>query len=170
MDPGVAVVRSYGAVFASFLRHPETKSLDTERRAGIGEGLLERRPVREGSRAYIGKESNQLEEVLAGDWGRLEDVQIEYGQALDSWFRWVVPVLKQMPLSLLMSQSRLDRRTLQRLRNRHARPRRVTERTLARIAGEWARAELRVRGLPGLLDNVLSCRAVIEGQAYRDQG
>jgi len=128
MDPAVAVVRSYGTVFASFVRHPEAKSLDIERRAGAGDGLLERRPVREGSRAYIGKESNQLEEIVAGAWGRLEDVQTEYGQALDAWFRWVVPVLKQMPLSLLVSKTGLDRRTIQRLRNRLARPRRSHKR------------------------------------------
>ncbi len=123
MDPSVAIVRSYGSVFASFLRHAEAKSLDWDGRAGVGEGRLERRPVREGTRAYIGKESNRIEEVGAGFWGRLEDVQAEYGQALDPWRRWVIPVLKEMPLSLLMRETGLDRRTIQRLRNRHARPR-----------------------------------------------
>jgi len=66
MKSDTAIVRSYGAVFANFVRHAEAKSLDSEGRAGSGTGWLERRPVREGSRAYTGKESNEIEEVAAG--------------------------------------------------------------------------------------------------------
>lgn len=155
-------------MFASFLRHAEAKSLDSDGRAGVGEGWLERRPVREGSRAYTGKESNQIEEVTAGFWGRLEDVQAEYGQSFDSWFQWVVPVLKEMPLSLLMRETGLDRRTLQRLRNRHAEPRRTTEKVLTHVAGKWARLNLRESLASTPRDDALACRAWIE--AAEDNG
>ena len=59
----------------------------------------------------------------------------------------MVPVLEEIPLSVLMAQSGLDRRTLQRLRNGHSRPHRRNEEVLVCIAGSHAREQPRKRGI-----------------------
>jgi hypothetical protein len=53
---GAALLQTYGTVFSRYARHPEAKSLDSTGSPGRGPGLLLRRPVREGSRAYVRKE------------------------------------------------------------------------------------------------------------------
>jgi hypothetical protein len=98
-----------------------------------------RRPVQEGSRAYVGKESNRIEEVEMGLLRRLDEVMQTYGEVRDPWHSWVVPVLQRMTLRELVTKTGLDRRTIQRLRNRHSEPRPSTERNLVRVAGSWAR-------------------------------
>jgi hypothetical protein len=161
-ETGAVLLQTFGDVFARYARHLEAKSLDSEGRPGRGSGVLTRRPIREGSRAYVGKESNRIEEVEMGVWHQLESVMTGYGWAHDSWRVWVAPILQQIPLTALMNRSGLDRRTLQRLRNGHTRPHRGNELTLTRIAGEWARAALTSSGLKAPRDDVLACRAWIE--------
>ena len=140
-------MKTHGDVFASYVRHPEAKSLDADGRGGLGKGLLSRRPVREAGRIYIGKESNEIEEVRMGVWQTLGDVLIEYGQALDPWHNVVVPVLNRIPMWWLVEQSGLNRQTIQRLRNRQSEPRPSTEDLLTRAAGRWARESLAGLGL-----------------------
>jgi hypothetical protein len=161
------LVKTYGDVFTGYVHHLEAKSLDTDGRAGRGSGVLERRPVREGARAYIGKEANRIEEVSMGLWHKLDDVLTDYGRARDPWYSWVVPALKLIPLWWLLEQTGLDRRTIQRLRNRQAEPRPSTEHALTEAAGSWARADLRSSGLSVPHDPPLACRMWLE---HREAG
>lgn len=161
---GAVLLQTYGDVFARYARHPEAKSLDGTGRPARGRGLLARRPVREGSRSYVGKESNRIEEVAMGIWQRLDDVMTEYGRAHDPWSTWIAPVLQQIPLRILAAESELDRRTLQRLRNGQSRPHRRNEATLTRLAGAWARAKLESQCLSAPRSDVLACRAFIEAK------
>lgn len=160
---GAALLQTYGTVFFRYARHLEAKSLDSMGSIGRGHGLLLRRPVQEGSRAYVGKESNRIEEVETGLLHRLDEVMRTYGEAHDPWHSWVVRVLQAMTLRELMAETGLDRRTIQRLRNRHAEPRPSTEKALTRLAGDWAGQQLREHGLASPRSDVLACRAWLEG-------
>jgi hypothetical protein len=159
---GAVLLQTYGTVFARYARHLEAKSLDASGQPGRGSGPLARRPLREGSRTYIGKEANRIEEVEMGLWQRLEDVMLEYGQMLDPWTNYVVPVLRQIPLSVLTAETGLDRRTIQRLRNGHSKPHRPNEVALTRAAGAWARQHLTDQGLTAPRSDLLACRAWLD--------
>ena len=144
-------------MFASYVRHSEAKSLDADGRPGRGKGLLSRRPVREAGRIYIGKESNQIEEVRSGVWHRLGDVLTAYGRALDPWNGVVVPVLKEIPMWWIVAETGLHRRTIQRLRNRQSEPRPTTEDLLTSVAGRWVRERLAQGGIRAPRDSLLAC-------------
>jgi hypothetical protein len=118
--------------------------------------------VQEGSRAYVGKESNRIEEVEMGLLHHLDDVMQTYGEARDPWHSWIVPVLQRMTLRELVASTGLNRRTLQRLRNGHSHPRRSNEANLTRLAGSWARRQLAREGLESPRSDVLACRAWVE--------
>jgi hypothetical protein len=162
---GAVLVKTYGDVFTGYIYHLEAKSVDSDGRPGRGSGVLGRRPIREGLRTYIGKESNRIEEVRMGLWHRLDEVLTDYGRARDPWHSWVVPALKHIPLWWLAEETGLDRRTIQRLRNLHAEPRPANEDALTEAAGKWAREELRESGSTPPRDDVLACRAWLEGRA-----
>lgn len=159
---GAVLVKTYRDVFTSYIHHLEAKSLDIQQRPGRGEGILQRRPVREGIRAYIGKESNRIDEMRMGTWHDLGEVLTEYGKARDPWHSWVIPTLRGIPLSWLVEQTGLNRRSIQRLRNRQAEPRPSTERALTVAAGKWARAKIRDRALAAPMSDVLACRAYLD--------
>lgn len=95
---------------------------------------------------------------------QLDEVMQEYGKARDPWHSWVVPVLQAMTLRELVEETGLDRRTIQRLRNRHSEPRRGTEERLSRVAGEWARQQLRKEGLAAPRADGLACRAWMDSR------
>ena len=90
---------------------------------------------------------------------RLHEVVQTYGRARDPWHSWIVPVLQRMTLRELGTKSGLDRRTIQRLRNRHSEPRPDTERTLISVAGGWARQQLLAERVTAPRSDVLACRA-----------
>lgn len=163
---GAALVQTYATVFARYARHLEAKSLDSKGRPGRGRGLLFRRHLREGSRAYVGKESNRIEEVEMGLVHRLDDVLTQYGRLHDPWLS-VVPVIRQMHLRTLVVETGLDRRTLQRLRNGHSVPHRRNEAAIAHVAGDWARQQLSKRGLTAPRNDTLACRAWLEAFLLR---
>lgn len=154
--------QTYGTVLSRYARHLEAKSLDSSGRLGRGSGLLVRRPVREGSRAYVGKESNRIEEVEMGLLHQLSDEMQEYGKARDSWHSWVVPVFRAMTLRELVEGTGLDRRSIQRIRNGHSHPHHRNEVTLTWLAGEWVRKQFREHGLAAPRSDVLACRGWLE--------
>lgn len=161
--PRVAILQTYESVFWRYARHMEAKSLDQVGTAGRGSGLLLRRPLREGSRALIGKESNRIEEAEMSFWHRLGDVLQEYATGdMNPWRRWVIPVLQAMPLRELMEASHLDRRTLQRIRNGHSKPRPRNQALLTSVAGHWAKRQLGLVGRTSPRSDVLACRAWVE--------
>jgi hypothetical protein len=61
------------------------------------------------------------------------------------WERLVRPVLQDIPASWLAERTGLSKRTIQRLRNGHSRPRKQIERLLTSAAIEFARQESRSR-------------------------
>jgi hypothetical protein len=58
------------------------------------------------------------------------------------WERLVRPVLTDIPAARLQEKTGLSRRTIQRLRNGHSRPRRDHEASLMDAAAEFAREQL----------------------------
>jgi hypothetical protein len=93
---------------------------------------------------------------------KLCSVEVAYGQAQDPWNSWVLPVLREMPVPVLMEGSSLDRRTVQRLRSGQARPHRGNELILTRLAGQWARRQLFATGRTTPREDHLACRAWLE--------
>ena len=86
-------------------------------------GLLYRRHIKIGNIIFIGKESNNLEEVDAGMEHSLENVYTVYSDPKrDSWERFIRPKLKTIPLSRLISETGLSERMLQKARQGHVRP------------------------------------------------
>ena len=80
-------------------------------------GLLARRHVSIESIAYIGKESNRLEEVEEQSVTDVSDVYVEYPDPRrDEWATKILPKLKAMPLRKLMELSRMSRAALQAIR------------------------------------------------------
>jgi len=72
---------------------------------------------------YIGKESNQLEAVDAGLIHSDKDIYTEYvDKNRDEWQTKILPVLKRMPLQMLIGESGLFRRALQDIRAGRSRP------------------------------------------------
>jgi len=138
-------VQSYRDVLAAYRVHPEAKSgiPEGQRNAKGARGLLPHRPVRALSLAYIGKESNKLEEVEAGMHHAWEDVRSEYHDPRhDPWHTVVVSVLKETPVTLLMEETGLDRRTVQRLRNGYTLPTTEHRALLTHAAATYARDRL----------------------------
>ena len=98
---GVARVKTYGDVFEEYEWHPETKCADADGEPANKQtvGLLHRRPVSIDHLIYIGRESNQLEDVEAGLVRAGDGAYTEYPDPRrDYWQRAVVPALKQISL------------------------------------------------------------------------
>ena len=120
-----ARVQTYGDIFDEYAHHPESKCADEHGNVCDRQtkGLLYRRHVRIGEIVAIGKESNKMEEVDAGMIHSAESVYVTYpDRTRDSWTRDVVPNLKAISLSVLISETGLCRRMLIKARNGHVRP------------------------------------------------
>ena len=132
----LARVKSYGDVLEEYEFHEEAKCADAsgepcERQT---RGLLQRRHVTIESLAFIGKESNKLEEVEEGNVPEASDVYTEYPDPRrDEWATRILPKIRSIPMRELMERSGLDRRTLQRIR-RGQRPHACNEAVLRAIA------------------------------------
>jgi hypothetical protein len=115
-------LKTYRDVLTLYARHPEPKSLDPEgnpcnRRSPPG--LLTRRPVTLLTLSLIGKESNRLDETVAGLIGSLDDTLATYTSPTENtWTTLVLPALTDFPTSELAALTELDTRTIQRIKNR----------------------------------------------------
>ena len=120
-----ARVKTYGDILREYEYHPESKCADA---AGIAcekqtIGLLQRRRICVDQVKYIGKESNHLEAVDAGLIHSENSIYTEYvDQSRDEWQAKILPVLKRLPLSRLISESGLSRRALLDIRAGRSRP------------------------------------------------
>jgi hypothetical protein len=86
-------------------------------------GLLRRRHIQIGLIKYLGKESNNLEEVESGMVHSPENIYTEYSDpSRDEWETVILPVLKKLPLAELITRSGLSRRALIDLRSGRSRP------------------------------------------------
>jgi hypothetical protein len=97
----VARVKTYGDVFEEYEWHPETKCADADGEPASKQtvGLLHRRHITIDHVIYIGRESNQLEDVEAGKVHASDAAYTEYGDSRrDYWQTAVVPALKQISL------------------------------------------------------------------------
>jgi hypothetical protein len=136
-------MKTYRDVLEEYRAHAETKSLASDGTLCVGAttGLLRRRPVTRESLAYVGRESNRLEEVKVGLIHNSDEVYTEYVDAKhDPVWEALVAALKTIPRAWLIQKTGLDRSTITRLRNGHARPTRMTREKMVRAAGEFARA------------------------------
>ena len=111
--PKVAGLMTYGDVLREYKYHEELKCAgpDGEPCSKQTIGLLSRRHVRIAALHFIGKESNLLEEVEAGQVHDIQEAYTEYSDARrerEAWLRDVVPKLKAMPLKELQSQTGLS--------------------------------------------------------------
>ena len=118
-SPTMAAVKSYGSVLREYEYHPEAKCADAsgapcKKRTT---GLLGRRHVEIDGFAYIGKESNKLQEVEEGGVPSESDVYTVFVDARrDEWAVKWLPILKAMPMAELMEGSGLSRRALYTIR------------------------------------------------------
>ncbi len=163
---GVARVKTYRDVLREFRGHPEAKSAGTDGRpCGRGTvGLLRRRGVQTMPEplAYVGKESNRLEEVEAGLGHDPDDVYTEYADVTrDPWQSLVLPVLKHIPAKQLVEETGLAMSTVKATRNGHTVPRDRNRETLAQTATKYAREQLRAQGVEPPTDDLAACAAFL---------
>jgi hypothetical protein len=88
-------------------------------------GLLRRRHIRIEEIEYIGKESNLLEEVLAGSVHDSNSVYTRYPDIRrDEWVTRVIPALKKLPLQFLVKScnKKIKRRAIIDVRANRSRP------------------------------------------------
>jgi hypothetical protein len=125
-DPRTARVKTYGDVLREYAFHPGSKSVDIHGKPSGKQtiGLLQRRHMRVGQIIYIGKESNNLEEIIEGTIHSPQSVYTEYlDPRREEWPTKILPVLKRFPVTVLMRLSGKSRSMLIRTLTGRSRPR-----------------------------------------------
>ena len=124
-DRRTARVKTYGDVIEQYEYHPESKCADADGNpcGKQAVGLLGRRHIRVDQIRYIGKESNNLEDVESGLIHAAQNVYTEYPDPRrDEWQTKVVPALRRVPLPQLMKLTGKSRRMLIKARTGQTRP------------------------------------------------
>ena len=126
-DRRTARVSTYGDVLRKYEYHPETKCADAHGKICDKQtiGLLQRRQVLIDQIKYIGKESNNLEEVEAGLEHSQQNVYTEYQDPRrDEWEAKILPALQSARLADLerLCKGKISRRALIDLRAGRSRP------------------------------------------------
>jgi hypothetical protein len=140
MHGGPVLVKTYGSVIEEYENHPEPKCADADGKPCNQRtiGLLQRRHVRIGKIVPIGKESNKLEEALAGLIHDERDVLAEYSDPKRSeWLTEIVPALAKIFLPWLVANSDISRRELQRIRAGRKIPHRKNREKLIYLLQRW---------------------------------
>ncbi|MGB8474132.1 MAG: hypothetical protein WCE61_08620 [Candidatus Acidiferrum sp.] len=134
----IARVKTYGDVVTEYEFHPEAKCADASgdvcQRQTVG--LLQRRHVKIDQIKCIGKESNSLEEVDAGQVHSEKKVYTEYADPKRSkWTTKIQPALKKARLKVLVEacEKKVSRRELIELRAGRSKPHRKNQELLAVI-------------------------------------
>src|SRR5579864_3973361 len=125
-DPRTARVKTYGDVLREYAFHSGSKSADAHGKPSGKQtiGLLQRRHMRVGQIIYIGKESNNLEEIIEGTIHSPQSVYTEYPDPRrEEWPTKILPVLKRFPITVLMRLSGKSRSMLTRTLTGRSRPR-----------------------------------------------
>jgi hypothetical protein len=120
-----ANVKTFGDVISEYEFHAEPKCADWKGNicGKQARGLLQRRHVRIDRIRYIGKESNELEEIDAGLIHSEADAYIEYvDPRRDEWETKIRPALKGISLSKLCKETGFSRRTVINWRTGKSRP------------------------------------------------
>ena len=129
LDNGTATtarVKTYEDVLDHYEYHPESKCADAFgcRCGKTTVGLLSRRHVSVRLIKFIGKESNNLENVEAGTVHSADEVYTEYRDPRrDEWQTLILPALKKLRLCDLVAKTGLSKRALMDLRAGRSRPR-----------------------------------------------
>jgi hypothetical protein len=115
----LACVKTFGEVLLEYEFHPESKCADAFdfpcQKGTIG--LLRRRHVSIELIKFIGKESNNLEDVEAGLVHSEQEVYTEYcDPKRDEWTVLSLPLLRSIPRSVLMKTTGISRRALNYIR------------------------------------------------------
>jgi hypothetical protein len=135
-NDGVARVKTYADVIVEYRVHPESKSLGSDGHLCSRRtlGLLRRRPVSATGVQYIGKESNRLDDREAGLVHDTDEVVTEYRDPRrDSWSAATLPVLRKIPLNVLISQSGLSERALREIRAGRSTPHHCNQIALTKL-------------------------------------
>lgn len=122
--------------------HPEIKSAapDGTQANQRTVGLLGRLHVHELERVHIGKESNRLEDVDAGDVHDLDEVLTTFdGPGTDTFTLWVLPTLRRMSANAIAEHSGVSVSYAHRIKSgRAAIPKStVSRKRLARAAADF---------------------------------
>jgi hypothetical protein len=130
-----ARVKTYGEVLEDYEEHPEAKCADSNGNPCLKgtTGLLQRRRIRIDEIRFIGKESNELENVEAGIEQSEQNVYTEYPDPRrDEWTTKILPALKKASLKVLEQECKphLSRRAIIDLRADRSRPHRKTRELL----------------------------------------
>jgi len=134
-------VKTYGEVVREYEFHPESMCADPTGRTCTTEiiGLLARRHVRLDLIKYIGKESNNLEDVDSGLIHSEQNVYTEYPDSRrDEWQTKIVPALREISLPILIKESGLSRRMLIKARSGRVRPHRRNQELIVGILRRFA--------------------------------
>ena len=130
---GVARVKMYGEVLREYEFHLGAKSADAKGKPSGKQtfGLLQQRHVRVERIAYIGRESNRLEETEAGMIHSPESVYTEYPDPRrDEWQTRILPILQKIPIAILKRFSGKSPSMLRRTIAGRSRPRRRNQQLL----------------------------------------
>jgi hypothetical protein len=143
-DRHTARASTYGDVLRKYEYHPEAKCADTHGKICDKQtvGLLHRRHVLIDQIKYIGKESNNLEEVEAGLEHAQQNVYTEYPDPnRDEWSTKWLPALRGALLADLVREckGKISRRALIDLRAGRSRPHRRNQDLLASIVHRLVR-------------------------------
>jgi hypothetical protein len=136
-----ALLKTYGDVLLEYEFHPESKCADADGKPCRKEtfGLLQRRHICIDQIKYIGKESNNLEDVNSGMVHSGDAAYTEYcDKRRDEWETKIVPALKRIPLVILITKSGLSRRMLIDARAGRSRPHSRNMRLLKSIVANRA--------------------------------
>ncbi len=158
----VARIKTYRDVLDDYRRHPEAKSLgpDGEICNRNTVGLLARRPITVRSVTYVGKESNKLEEVQSGLIHNEDEILNEYMDPRNDDFKnLVLPVLKEIPSSVIAREIGRSERMVKRYRNMRATPPPDIRSKLTKIAARHAREYLESVGIEAQKDD---CGAIYQ--------
>lgn len=120
-----ARVKTFGDVISEYAFHAEPKCADWEGNVceKATRGLLQRRHVRIGRIRFIGKESNELEEIDAGLIHSADDAYTEFiDPSRNDWERKIRPALKKISISTLCKETVFSRRALINWRTGKSRP------------------------------------------------
>lgn len=135
-------IRTISDVLAQYRAHPESPALGPDEAPviSITRGELRSRPVRAiEPNAYVGKEANQIAERQAGLVDHPDSYRTTYEHpSRTDWETLVLPVLRSMPRSDLVSKSGLSRSSIERLLKRRREPRGSNQRLLESIAANYA--------------------------------
>jgi hypothetical protein len=132
-----ARIKTVRDILTEYEFHPEPKYADSDGAACTKQtvGLLRRRHIQVELVKYIGKESNSLDEVESGMVHSAQDVYTEYFDPHrdDEWTIKFLPLLRKIPLKVLVKLSGLSRRALIDLRAGRSRPHRKNREMLMRM-------------------------------------